>query len=52
MNSKLYVYILQLQLYSSVYIYNICINFTMEYMMGRINLQVDDAGIIVAVTCG
>ena len=25
---------------------------TMEYMMGRINLQVDDAGIIVAVTCG
>ena len=25
---------------------------TMEYMMGRVNLQVDDAGVIIAVTCG
>ncbi len=24
----------------------------MEYLAGRVNLQVDDAGIIVAVTCG
>lgn len=25
---------------------------TMEYLEGRINLQVDDAGVITAVTCG
>lgn len=25
---------------------------TMEYMFGRVNLQVDDSGTIVAVTCG
>jgi hypothetical protein len=25
---------------------------TMEYLEGRINLQVDDDGVIVAVTCG
>lgn len=25
---------------------------TMEYLYGRINLQVDDAGVIKAVTCG
>lgn len=25
---------------------------TMEYLEGRVNLQVDDAGVIIGVTCG